>query len=56
MGPGNTAQCSFANSIEDLPPVAGIPSLNEWGLLSLAVVLGIAGIVVFRLRKKLLKI
>ena len=52
MGPGNTAQCTFTNRVEDLPPVAGIPSLNEWGLLSLAVVLGIAATVVFRLRRK----
>jgi len=51
MGPGNTAQCTFTNRVDDAP-IAGIPSLNEWGLLSLAVVLGITGIVVFRLRRK----
>jgi len=53
--------CTFFNIMEPPPPtqppptqspVTGIPSLNEWGLLSLAVVLGLVGIVVFRLRRK----
>lgn len=43
----DTASCTFTNSFTG----ANIPTLSEWGLISMAVILGIAGIILMRRRR-----
>ena len=47
---GETVECSFENELQNIAPPASIPTLNQWAVLGLILLLASTGLLVLRRR------